>query len=359
MNTPKHSIDEATLSSGIPEKYQLNLVPVNTNINLLNLFTNYLFSKKPYNAIRFKSKIFEQKLIELLTKREYDIVQLEGAYLNWYIPVIRKYSKALISLRSHNLEHEIWEMSARYEHDQFKKKYLYNLARRIKKFELTYLNQYDVLLPITERDAEKYNQLGNHKPLHVTPVGFYPANEKINIPEEHAVFFMGSLDWLPNQDGLMWFVDHIWPQIINEYPDIRFYVAGRNAPEWLKKELERDNIIFLGEIDDAHAFMKKNTIMIVPLFSGGGMRVKIIEGMALGKTVVSTSLGAEGITCRHRENIIIADNDIEFIQEIRYILQNKPIFAKICQNAARFIRSSYNNHTIMDDLINFYTRHLK
>ncbi|MFW5758157.1 MAG: glycosyltransferase family 4 protein [Bacteroidota bacterium] len=359
MNTPKHFTDISALPPKIKNTIRIFDVEVDTDINLWYAFTNLLFSKLPYNATRFFSRKFEKQLIGLLKKEHFDIIQLEGLYLCFYIDTIRKYSKALISLRAHNIEYEIWERSANFEKNYFKRKYFYLLARRIRRFELNYLNKYDLLLPITSRDARKYNRMGNQLPSQTIPVGYDLDNlslKKGNV-KFPSLFFIGTLDWFPNQEGLIWFLENVWIELLEMNPGLSFHIAGRNAPLKMKKLFRKyRNVVFHGEVEDGELFIRENAIMIAPLFSGSGMRVKIIEGMAMGKTIVTTSIGAEGIDVVHEHNIIIEDLSFDFIAQINALVRDKKRFERIGRNAAIFIQSHYNNKTISKTLAEFYAR---
>jgi glycosyltransferase involved in cell wall biosynthesis len=361
MNTKKHFVVLDKAVAVIKDVAELEYVNINTNINLVKAVINFIFSGLPYNAERFITKRFAKKIISILQRKEFDIVQLEGLYLTPYIKIIRQYSAAKISLRTHNIEHEIWKGIAFNEKNIIKKKYLQVLAGRIEKFEKDSLNTYDLLVPITKKDAEKLNSLGNKKPLRVIPSGFNtekinPAVSKVNL---RSLFFIGSLDWIPNQEGLLWFIEKVWLKILVKNPEVEFYIAGRNAPEWLRNRISKyERIVFLGEVEDAYEYMDDKAIMIVPLFSGSGMRVKIVEGMALGKVIVSTSTGAEGIDITHDENIIIADTETDFEKEILNLLDNKSFFTKIGENARKFVIENMDNKKITAELAEFYKSNL-
>ena len=152
MNTSKHHVRIKDMPHNIRTMADFRLVEVPASINWFEAALNLLFSKIPYNAQRFISDEFSMELIKLLTEKPFDVVQLEGLYLCPYIPVIRKYSEALVTYRAHNIEYEIWERTAKLS-EGLKSKYLRNLSRRIKRFEISYLNSYDLLVPITDRDG--------------------------------------------------------------------------------------------------------------------------------------------------------------------------------------------------------------
>ncbi len=361
MNTTKHYVDLKDIPAELSEKITFKEVKLDTKLSFFEALQNLLFSKLPYNAQRFFCQNYRHRLKELLQEQSFDVVQLEGLYMAWYIDTIRKYSKALVALRAHNIEHEIWYRNAEQEKSFLKSLYLKNLARRIKRFKTDVINSYDLLVPITRRDASSFDFFGNNKPSLVVPAGFDTAAIQ-SQPEQIkflSVFFIGTLDWFPNQEGLIWFIEKVWPAVISQHPDIIFHVAGRNAPPWLRdKLLNVKNINFLGEIDDAHAFIREHAIMVAPLFSGSGMRVKIIEGMALGKTIVTTSIGAEGIDISHGENIFVEDQPGEFARRISELIQNKDLFDQMGNNAVQFVREHYDNQRISVSLAEFYKNHL-
>lgn len=284
---------------------------------------------------------------------------MEGLYLCPYIALIRRYSLAKIVYRAHNIENEIWSRTAQMTRG-FKKWYFKLLAKRIKRFEKSYLNDYDLLVPITDRDAEILNELGNKKPHFTSQTGidlsFLVPNAK-NL-EYPSLFHIGSLDWSPNQEGLLWFISNCWPVLNEKYPELKFYIAGRNAPEWLEKKFEQNNIKYLGEIDDAYCFINSKAIMLVPLFSGSGMRIKIVEGMALGKPIVTTSIGTEGIETTSGKDILIADDVESFNAAISTLVDNREKFQTIGKNAIDLIHEKFDNLALAEKLTDFYTKNI-
>jgi glycosyltransferase involved in cell wall biosynthesis len=161
------------------------------------------------------------------------------------------------------------------------------------------------------------------------------------------------MDWQPNIDGLKWFLDHVWPKVIAQKPAVQLYLAGRKM-EGLSDELERKNVMIVGEVEDSHEFMVSKGLMIIPLLSGGGMRVKLIEGMALGKIIVSTSIGAEGVDCRNGEHLLIADSAEEFSNAILSYLSDPDHKKELGENARKFVMNHYNNADISRQLTEFY-----
>jgi glycosyltransferase involved in cell wall biosynthesis len=357
LNTSKHRVESADIP--VFKNLEFTFVDIDTSIHFTSLLRNLCFSRLPYNAERFISNVYLLELTKLLTSETFDIIQLEGPYLSFCIDTIKQFSNAKISLRSHNIEFEIWERTALMEKNLVKKHYLKLLSKRIKRFEIDLINTYDCILPITARDGEILNTLGNTKPAFVVPVGVdtstLPNFESVNY---NSIFYIGALDWIPNQEGLIWFVANVWPLVYEQNKQVVLHVAGRNAPIWLINMLKVSSIQYHGEVENAYEFMSNKGIMIVPLFSGSGMRVKIIEGMALGKAIITTSLGAEGIDVTDNENILISNEISDFTKKIIDLISNNQYTKEIADRAKIFIQKNYDNSIIAKKMLEFYNKQL-
>jgi polysaccharide biosynthesis protein PslH len=360
MNTSKHKSDIRSIPPYYAEKIRFIYVPVDTQIRPFKLIWNYFFSTLPYNAVRFKHKKFEQELTKLLLQESFDFMQLEGVYLLPYIPILRQLSNAKIVYRAHNIENEIWARLAKESGNPLKRFYLSSLSRRFEKFERNLLNSYDLLVPISQRDNLKLNILGNSKPSHVSPTGIPIRNfcKPNALLQTGSLFYIGALDWYPNQEGLSWFIDHVWKTLKEKNSGISFHVAGRNSPKWLRKKCVDNHIEFLGEIENAQDFFDSYQIMVVPLFSGSGMRIKIVEAMARSKVIVTTTIGAEGLAIENKVHAIISDTPQSFVDEISCILENYDYFKKLEENAYKLAQNNYSNSKIGSELINFYNQYL-
>jgi len=359
INTSKHYCSDEMIPPEISDRISLSSVKVNTSINPLKLFLNLLFSRLPYNATRFISPAFLSALSQLLDKQDYDIIQMEGPYLFYCLPLIRSKSKALVSLRAHNIEHEIWLRNASNASHGIKRKYLEILGERISKLEKGLLEQIDLLVPITNRDADILRESNPTLPVHTASFGLQAsAYHPLPHPREFSLFFIGALDWIPNIEGINWFIEHVWPYIRTVFPGTRFYIAGRNSDKYFRKTIKDPGISLLGEVEDSLKFMSEHSVMIVPLRSGSGIRVKILEGMAMGKPIISTGIGCEGIDARDGEEILLADDPSGFISAIRKLIENPQFQGKIAINARKFIKEKFDNLVVCQGLMDFYKEQL-
>jgi len=268
MSTSKHPVKEMDIPQQMRDDIRFILVDVDTRLCPIRAIKNLLFSRMPYNAERFVSKAFGDRLAELLIEEEFDVIQLEGLYLTPYVPLIRELSEAKISMRAHNIEHEIWNRTVK-QRSGLTKAYTKIIAKRVKNMELASLNSFDVMVPITERDAGILRSMGCSIQMKVAPTGINMEEfrEYEAKPEFPSVFHIGALDWSPNQEGLEWFLKKCWKKLHEKYPELKFYIAGRNAPDKIRN-IKENGVVFLGEVEDAYAFMESKAIMIVPLLSG-------------------------------------------------------------------------------------------
>ncbi len=352
LNTKKHFVDINSIPKEFRESIQLETVEINTTINAFKALAA-LISNKSYNISRFESKEFDRKLTDILQKEKFDIIQLEGLYLGPYIPIIRKHSNAAIILREHNVEWKIWEWLAKEERNILKKWYLRKLTKQLKAYEEGTLNTCDGVATITKNDKALLIESGCKVPIAYIPFGIDISAYAPKENNSNRLFYIGALDWLPNLQGLDWFFKNVWNTIHTVFPAVEFHVAGRNMPESLRNS-NYPGVVFHGEVESAKIFMDNYDIMLVPLFAGSGVRVKIIEGMAMGRPIVTTSVGIEGIECTYGQDALVADIPEKFGEAILACLKDENLKNKLGKNARKFAETNNDIKKITSDLIEFY-----
>lgn len=354
MNTTRHWVETENLPPLYQQLDHFITVKVDNRIKpgpaLLNLF-----GRSSYNIDRFVTRDYKNALIGLLQKETFDIVQLESLFLVPYIPVIRQYSKAKIVIRQHNIEYRIWERLAAQAGNPLKKWYLTLLARRLKQFELDHLQDYDLILPISEADQQVLLALGVQKPMFLHPFGIDMAH----IPFSPAaappisLYHIGAMDWLPNQESVNWLLERVMPVVSRELPGIQLYLAGRNMPEHYLKNTW-PNVTVVGEVPDAAAFEKDKSILLVPLLSGGGVRIKIFQGMAMGKAIVTTPVGLEGIEARDGQEVWVADTPETFARKVIEAVRQPELIQQMGAAARKLMEEKYDRKKLIAALLDRY-----
>lgn len=351
--TTKHPLDTDAIPKDYRDRTGIEGIFTDTSLNVVDAFTD-LVTADNYNISRFFSPDMDIRLIRLLSQEDFDIVLLESLFMTPYLPTVRRYSRGRIVLRSHNLEHVIQERIASGEKNVFKKPYRRFLAKQLKTYEIAVLDRVDGVAAITPADAEHFTGHGVKVPIVTIPFGVDPDDYPVSEPDGPPVFFhLGSMDWLPNEEGIRWLLTQVWPRVIKEHPKAKLHLAGNKMPKDLMK-LDLPGVTISGRVIDADAYMAKRHVMIVPLFSAGGMRVKIIEGMAMGKCVISTHIGAEGIDHTDGENILLARNAGEMTAHISALIADPDRVRTIGRRARKLIGERYANDRIVRELIAFF-----
>lgn len=353
IHTHKHDFEPQHLDKSYLTETAIESVFVDTRINLVDAFSN-LITQDSYNVSRFFSPDYDKVLTRVLNGQTYDVVLLESLFMTPYIDTIRRHSKAQVILRSHNLEYIIWERVAKGSKNPAKKTYLKLLAKQLKLHEMNVFKEVDGIVAISSSDDLKYKKMGFKGKLITIP--FSIDSEKMTFTPFKAnkqLFHLGSMDWMPNVEGVEWFLNEIWPGVIKKNPAIELWIAGREMSSELRLRKDK-NLHVLGAVNDAYSFMKEHGIMIVPLLSAGGIRVKIIEGMALGVPIVSTTIGAEGIGCIHNENILIANTPKEFADAIERLMSSPELGKRIAENARKLVEEQFDNAMLTKNLLTFF-----
>lgn len=355
MNTSKHFFAGTELPEAMNHYREVRTVQVDNGLTAIDALKN-LVRGTSYHISRFDQENVHNQLAKWLREGAFDVIQLETLYLSPYIPTIRRNSDAAVVMRSHNVEHEIWERCSANITWGPKRWYLRHLTAQLKEYEKQQLNQYDLLLPITKRDRDRFLSMGFRGSHYVLPIGLDAVCGQANYDSFRrplSLHFIGSLDWLPNLEGLQWFLHDVWPGVHRRFPDLKFHIAGRNMPASFH-QLAMKNVVVHGEVESSCDFVSEHSVSIVPLLSGGGMRAKILEAMSLGRIVISTSIGLEGINAKHRRDLFVADTPAQFISALEDCFRRGRKLERIGRNAtARFYRH-YDRRTLAANLLERY-----
>lgn len=353
FHSKKHPCRVDKLPEEYTEKTHFETVFVDLDIKLLPALVAYLCGES-YHVKRFINDQMKRKLVEVLKGEDFDIIQVESIFLTPYLPIMRRFSKAKIVLRAPNIEHKIWERIYKATKTPFKRGYIKHLAMTLKYYELNHINDYDAVSPVTEVDAEYFRENGLRKKCKGIPFGMNPPELLSDVLEEkNTIFHIGSMNWHPNEQGIKWFLEECWDKIRQTTPNVQAYFAGRYMPNWLKNT-SIEGVHIVGEVEDSIRFMTSKQIMVVPLLSGSGIRIKIIEAMSIGKTVIATTIAAEGIMYENGKNIIIANTAEEFASAVKYCVENPDKCKSIGEEAYKLIAERYSNDQVVNQLVTLY-----
>lgn len=301
-----------------------------------------LFSTEPYSITKYCVPEVRHRLRALLQQETFDVILCDFLVAAGVIPWDCPTPKILFT---HNVEAAIWRRHYEVTRNPVWKAISWLEWRKMEAAERRYLRLADRVLAVSETDRAVFASFLDPGKLTVIPTGVdvdyfqpMPGEEVAN-----SLVFTGSMDWLPNEDGILYFVETILPLIKQQCPDVHLEVVGRSPSRTLQSLAEREkNVRLTGWVEDIRPFLARDAVCIVPLRIGGGTRLKIFEAMAMGKAVVSTSIGAEGLPVRHGEDILLADTPADFASSVLSLLRDANQRARLGTAARALVQEKYS-----------------
>jgi glycosyltransferase involved in cell wall biosynthesis len=226
----------------------------------------------------------------------------------------------------------------------------------MKRLEFSAFHKSDLIFQCSESDTEVVRKLAPACDTHVFANGVdilqFPAQPCFFQDPHPTVLFPGSFDYFPNKEAATWLKAKIWPRVLEHLPTSRLILAGRNAVSLETSANHAGSIELASDVPDMRDYFARSWLVVVPLLTGGGTRLKILEALISGRAVVSTTLGAEGVPYEKDRHLLLADDEEEFSNAIVRLLQNRDLREQLATSGREFVVSHYNWKTICDDVAN-------
>ena len=338
---PKHPDDQHLCGNG----FFANIVPVPLPLPPRRSLAEYIRSARmmaagrPVTIDKFLYPEVRRRYAELLASSTFDAIVCDflvpASLMHWKTP-------PPTILFTHNVEAQVWERHYKITSNPFMKTACWLESRGLAAAERRYVEQADHVVAVSENDRAFFLRYIESSRISVIPTGvdteyFQPFPE----PEQpDTMAFTGTMDWMPNEDGVVYFADKILPLIRGEISDAAFWVVGRRPPRRVQA-LASSHVVVTGSVDDIRPYLGKAAVCVVPLRSGSGTRIKIFEAMAMGKAVVSTTMGAEGLPVRHGENIVLADAPSDFARHVVQLMRDPQRRAQLGLAARQLVEENY------------------
>lgn len=291
---------------------------------------------------------FQAVLNRIFMTRTIDLVQFEFPESALYtlprsIPTV---------FDAHNVEHDLLRRVAASSASATKHAFNLMEARKLKRLEVNAWNQATICVATSERDAELMRRLTSTR-VEVVPNGvdldaFGEARQ--TTPKPHHAVFTGAMRHQPNADGASWYVREVHPLVQREAPDASIAIVGADPPAAIRA-LSSASVDITGQIDDVRPYLSSARVAVVPLWSGGGTRLKILEAFASGRPVVSTTIGAEGIDARDGEHVLLADTPEDFAQAIVRVFNDDELAGRLGSAGRQLVEERYGWEQITRQLI--------
>lgn len=285
-----------------------------------------------------------------------DIILLEGLHTAEFLDDIReKFPGTPVVLRQSNVEYLLFKRNGQKSSSIFLKCFYLIQSQLMKHYEINALKKADAVTAITGFDK---NIFTNHLPdlnCFISPAGA-DIPQSINLSDQrkdHLMLAISNWRWKPNYDGLVWFLNEVWPSLSIKHPKLRFEIIGEGLTEDFQKQYKHPNIQFRGFVNDIDPIRASATFFIAPLFSGSGMKLKVVEGMAFGLPIVTTEIGAEGINIEDGTHYLQANSAGDFSDKISLLLEDKNLRDHLSNNAVQVVREEYSWKSITRNLTKF------
>lgn len=301
-----------------------------------------LASRFPYAIKKYESASMYKEISDRTERGDVDVVICD--FLAPAINVPRRLTCPSV-LFQHNVEAMIWKRHFEVQSNVVKRRFLFSQWRKMERIEGEMCRRFDSVIAVSAEDRDQI--INDYAAVQVfdVPTGvdtefFTPTGNDVVKP--HNLVFTGSMDWLPNEDAIRYFTEQILPIVRRSIPELTLTVVGRNPyPALVELSRNDPSITVTGRVDDVRPFIECAAGYVVPLRIGGGTRLKIFEAMSMGKAIVSTSIGAEGLPVENGEHLVLADTPETFANAIVQLLQNLESNLRIGQQAARLVRERF------------------
>ncbi len=301
-----------------------------------------LVSPLPYAISKYRSRGMRDEVIRAVGGRAIDVVVCDFLAPSQNVPDGLSCPTVLFQ---HNVEAAIWQRHVDVRTNPLARAYFREQWRRMERFERRECHRFDRVVAVSRADADLIEQAYGVASVGDVPTGvdtefFRPAGRMAREP--HDLVFTGAMDWMPNEDGITWFVDHVLPRIHARLPDVTLTVVGRNPPRAIQALAARDaRLRVTGTVPDVRPYMERASVFVVPLRVGGGTRLKIYEALAMERALVSTSIGAEGLPLTHGTHAMIADGEEPFSQAVLDLLEDPARSERLGAEGATWVREHF------------------
>lgn len=298
-----------------------------------------LLSSLPYIVKAHENAAMAESVRSALAGDHFDILHCDSISAAEAIPKGVSLPKVF---NAHNVEAVIWERYVSEERRPWVLPVLQSQLAKVRAYEARLPGMFDGCVTVSEEDRAQMRRRYGFENVGVVINGvdldFYESQPDPNSP---TLAFIGSLDWRPNQDGVRWLLGSIWPAIGSEVPEARLSLVGRRPPQWMSRLCDHSGVSLYADVPDIRPHLADAAIIVVPLRIGGGSRLKILEAMAAGRCVVSTTIGAEGLDVRDGEHLVIADEPAAFAREVVSLLRDRDRRVEIARAGRALVESEY------------------
>jgi polysaccharide biosynthesis protein PslH len=304
-----------------------------------------------YTAFAYDSPKLSARIVDLLRTRHFDLIHMDSIVFARYLPLL---ADVPVVLGHHNVESVLLTRRAQVERAPLQRAYLRHQAHLMEREERTSCPRCQLNVVVSDADKNELHRIAAGAKSAVVPNGVDIDAFQPSLGREEGLVFVGGLNWLPNRDALQYFCDEILPRVraTGEVTPVRW--VGVASDEARRQYRDRYAVELTGYVNDVRNYVRDAACYVVPLRVGGGTRLKILDAWAMGKAVVSTSIGCEGLAAQDGRNILIRDDPESFAQAVRTVLQDETVRRRLGAEGRETVERLYSWERIGESLLNLY-----
>ncbi|RKY00198.1 hypothetical protein DRP77_11870 [Candidatus Poribacteria bacterium] len=318
-------------------------------------------SGHPIPLSKYRLPGFAAKLRELLERERFDVIEFDMLHAGQYLPLLRRSSlnrSTPAVLVEHNIDSFLWLRVFRAARSPWRKAGALLQAAELREIERKLCPQFDLCVCVSEEDARRLKRIAPGAKVEVVPNGvdtgfFSPMKREV---EPERMVYVGSMDWYPNEDAVVYFCDRILPLIRREVPEAELLIVGQSPTERVRRLGRMRGIYVTGTVEDVRPYVASSAVFIVPLRVGGGTRLKILEALSMGKAVVSTSIGAEGLDLRPGVDLIVEDDPAGFAEAVVKLMRDERERERLGRNGRERVIERYGWDKMASKLFDLFNR---
>jgi sugar transferase (PEP-CTERM/EpsH1 system associated) len=308
--------------------------------------------RQPITVARYDVPAYRQKFRELIANQTFDLVHYEM----FHIAQFHRETDLPSVLSQQNVDSAIWRRLCSETVNPFYKFAYWTQQLAFQRYERVLSPKFDAVTCTSDIDASVFQQYCAKDAIEIIPNGVDITHYQPDFAAEAPahLIYIGSMDWYPNEDAVAFFADEVLPRIQETVPDVAFSIVGGNPSARVQKLAERERVVVTGRVPEIKPYFAEATVFVVPLRIGSGTRLKILEALAMGKAIVSTTVGAEGLDLRDGEEILIADEPTAFADAVIRLLTDSKLRRRVGENGRARVERDYDWRSIGKKLYTLY-----
>ena len=300
---------------------------------------------------------FAKRIFEVTDKKKFDIVQVELSLIARYATAVSRRRRSKLVLSTHNIESQRFARELELSSLSFRRAVLQADQALFGDWEEKTVKQFDGAIAVSDQDRQWLQEQMAGRPVALAPNGVDTGFFRMRAPspaDSANIVFTGVMDYPPNEDAVLWFAENVWPQLHHRNPDLVFQIVGTRPTAKVGALTAIAGIEVTGEVPDVRPFVERALAFVVPLRSGGGTRLKILQAMSIGCPVISTRMGAEGLAVVDRDNILFAERPEEFVARVEDLKSSAELSNRLAESARALVLRQYDWQSCLKALDGLY-----